>query len=107
MARTPLLLVEHPPVFTLGKNASKQHIINNSNDVSIIQTDRVWEGEYVRLRSYKREISSWLDQSFSSNIMSDHISKPIGIPLKNNFVDIAEKIISRKPSWGKSGNRRI
>ena len=35
-----LLLVEHPPVFTLGKNASEQHIINNSEDVSIIQTDR-------------------------------------------------------------------
>ena len=35
-----LLLVEHPPVFTLGKNASRQHIINNSEDVSIIQTDR-------------------------------------------------------------------
>ena len=35
-----LLLVEHPPVFTLGKNASKQHVINNSDDVSIIQTDR-------------------------------------------------------------------
>ena len=35
-----LLFVEHPPVFTLGKNASKQHIINNSEDVSIIQTDR-------------------------------------------------------------------
>ena len=35
-----LLLVEHPPVFTLGKNASKKHIINNSEDVSIIQTDR-------------------------------------------------------------------
>ena len=35
-----MLLVEHPPVFTLGKNASKQHIINNSDDVSIIQTDR-------------------------------------------------------------------
>ena len=35
-----LLLVEHPPVFTLGKNASKQHIISNSENVSIIQTDR-------------------------------------------------------------------
>ena len=35
-----LLLVEHPPVFTLGKNASKQHIINNSEDVLVIQTDR-------------------------------------------------------------------
>ena len=35
-----LLLVEHPPVFTLGKNASKQHIMSNSGDLSIIQTDR-------------------------------------------------------------------
>ena len=35
-----LLLVEHPPVFTLGKNASKEHIISNLDDVSIIQTDR-------------------------------------------------------------------
>ena len=34
------LLVEHPPVFTLGKNASKEHIISNLDDVSIIQTDR-------------------------------------------------------------------
>ena len=54
---------------------------------------RVWEGEYVRLRSYQREISSWLDESFSSNIMSDHISKPMVNPLKIDFVDIAEKII--------------
>ena len=34
------LLVEHPPVFTLGKNASKEHIISNLDDISIIQTDR-------------------------------------------------------------------
>ena len=34
------LLVEHPPVFTLGKNASKEHIISNLDGVSIIQTDR-------------------------------------------------------------------
>ena len=35
-----LLLVEHPPVFTLGKNASKEHIINDLNGVSVVQTDR-------------------------------------------------------------------
>ena len=35
-----LLLVEHPPVFTLGKNASKEHIINDLDGVSVIQTDR-------------------------------------------------------------------
>ena len=69
-----------------------------STIVNFAAMSRVWEGEYVRLRSYKREISSWLDESFSSNIMSNHISKPSGNPLKNNFVDIAEKIISKNSS---------
>ena len=59
---------------------------------------RVWEGEYVRLRSYQREISSWLDESFSSNMMNNHILKSSGNTLKNNFVDIAEKIISKNSS---------
>ena len=35
-----LLLVEHPAVYTLGKNASKEHILRANNDVSVIQTDR-------------------------------------------------------------------
>ena len=30
--------------------------------------------------------------------MSDHISKPMGNPLKIDFVDIAEKIISKNNS---------
>ena len=59
---------------------------------------RVWEGKYVRLRSYQREISSWLDESFSSKIMSDHISKPMVNPYEDDFVDIAEKIISKNSS---------
>ena len=35
-----LLLVEHPPVYTLGKNAPKEHLLNSVNDASVIQTDR-------------------------------------------------------------------
>ena len=35
-----LLLVEHPPVYTLGKNAPKEHLLNFVNDASVIQTDR-------------------------------------------------------------------
>lgn len=35
-----LLLVEHPAVYTLGKNASKEHILRANDDVSVIQTDR-------------------------------------------------------------------
>ena len=35
-----LLLVEHPPVYTLGKNAPKEHLLNLVKDVSVVQTDR-------------------------------------------------------------------
>ena len=36
-----LLLVEHFPVYTLGKNAPTEHLLNNkSDDISIIQSDR-------------------------------------------------------------------
>ena len=35
-----LLLVEHPPVYTLGKNAPKEHLLHLVKDVSVVQTDR-------------------------------------------------------------------
>ena len=36
-----LLLVEHFPVYTLGKNAPAEHLLNNkSDDISIVQSDR-------------------------------------------------------------------
>jgi len=36
-----LLLVEHFPVYTLGKNAPTEHLLNNkSDDISIVQSDR-------------------------------------------------------------------
>ena len=35
-----LILVEHPAVYTLGKNASKDHILKSKEGVSVIQTDR-------------------------------------------------------------------
>ena len=34
------ILVEHPAVYTLGKNASKEHILKRKEGVSVIQTDR-------------------------------------------------------------------
>tara|TARA_Y100001978_G_scaffold21957_1_gene18123 strand:- start:633 stop:1277 length:645 start_codon:yes stop_codon:yes gene_type:complete len=35
-----LLLVEHPPIYTLGKNAPNEHLLNPVKDVSVVQTDR-------------------------------------------------------------------
>ena len=35
-----LILVEHPPVYTLGKNAPVEHQLNSVKNVPVIQTDR-------------------------------------------------------------------
>ena len=35
-----LILVEHPAIYTLGKNASKDHILKRKKNISVIQTDR-------------------------------------------------------------------
>ena len=35
-----LILVEHPAVYTIGKNASREHILKKREGVSVIQTDR-------------------------------------------------------------------
>ena len=59
---------------------------------------RLWEGEYVRLRSYKREISSWLDERFLSHEKKNQISDFQEYDIKNDFIDIAEKIISQNSS---------
>ena len=35
-----LILVEHPAVYTLGKNSSKEHLLKRREGVSVVQTDR-------------------------------------------------------------------
>jgi lipoate-protein ligase B len=67
-----LLLVEHFPVYTLGKNTPKEHLlIKESDNISIIQTDRGGDitfhgpGQLVGypildLNQYKRSISWYM-----------------------------------------------
>ena len=65
------LLVEHPPVYTFGKNAPKEHLLNSTKGVSVIQTDRGGNitfhgpGQIVvypilDLNHYKRSISWYM-----------------------------------------------
>ena len=67
-----LLLVEHPPVYTLGKNAPMDDIlIKDNDDISIIQTDRGGKITFhgpgqlvgypiIDLNNYKRSISWYM-----------------------------------------------
>ena len=67
-----LILVEHHPVYTLGKNSPKEHLlIEESENISIIQTDRGGDitfhgpGQLVGypildLNQYKRSVSWYM-----------------------------------------------
>ena len=66
--------------------------------VKYAAVSRVWDGDYVRLRSYRREISSWLYKNFSTatkktvkDLHSDNS--------KLNFINVAEKIILNENSY--------
>ena len=57
---------------------------------------RIWEGDYVRISSYQREISSWLDIKFSDQSKIDKKSNQLFFEDEvqyNDFVKIAESII--------------
>ena len=67
-----LLLVEHPPVYTLGKNAPMDDLlIKDNDDISVIQTDRGGKITFhgpgqlvgypiIDLNNYKRSISWYI-----------------------------------------------
>ena len=59
---------------------------------------RIWDGDYVRLRSYRREISFWLYENFSKSTEKNMEHTQI----KNrqiDFISVAEKIILNENSY--------
>ena len=54
----------------------------------------------MRLRSYKREISSWLYENFSKASINDNNQKKIqNDNIQTDFISVAEKIISKSNSY--------
>ena len=79
-------------------------ILNHDNIDDIIKYSamiRIWEGDYVRISSYQREISSWLDIKFSNQSKIDKKSNQLSfedVIQYNDFVKIAESIIINEGS---------
>ena len=78
--------------------APKDFIENIANEkdvqklVKYAAVSRIWDGDYVRLRSYRREISSWLYKNFS--ISAEKNIKDTKIKNRQiDFISVAEKII--------------
>ena len=62
---------------------------------------RIWEGDYVRISSYQREISSWLDIKFSDQSKIDKKNNQLFFEEEvqyNDFGKVAESIVINKSS---------
>ena len=62
------------------KNCTPKDFFENiavENDIQKLvkyaAVSRLWDGDYVRLRSYKREISFWLHETFSKSTKNPSI----------------------------------
>ena len=66
--------------------------------VKYTAVSRLWDGDYVRLRSYRREISSWLYENFSKPTEESvkDLQADIG---QIDFISVAEKIILIENSY--------
>ena len=66
--------------------------------VKYTAVSRLWDGDYVRLRSYRREISSWLYKNFSKS--NEKTVKDMKLDSRKiDFISVAEKIILNGNSY--------
>ena len=87
------------------KDCAPKDFIENIADEKEVQklvkyaaVSRIWVGDYVRLRSYRREISSWLYKNFS--IATEKNMKDTQIKNRQiDFISVAEKIILNGNSY--------
>ena len=84
--------------------APKDFIENIANEkdvqklVKYAAVSRIWDGDYVRLRSYRREISSWLYETFSKS--NEKTVKNLQVDNRQiDFISVAEKIILNGNSY--------
>ena len=87
------------------KNCTPKDFFENiavENDIQKLvkyaAVSRLWDGDYVRLRSYKREISFWLHETFSKS--TKNTMKDLQISNRQiDFISVAEKIILNENSY--------
>ena len=72
-----------------------------SQTINFAAAHRFWNGEYVRLGGYKREISFWAKNQYKQSeiTMDDNVKKEITLYFKNGgnfFIELAEDLIKKK-----------
>ena len=80
-----------------------------SGDLSLLgAVSRLWEGDYVRIRGYQREISHWCSQSFFTTLnIKPSLNHWLLKDKKRKFIHEAETIVKSQKSQSEKANALV
>ena len=89
------------PHVNSGVNCDLRIGNNISKTINFTSAHRFWNGEYVRLDGYKREISFWIKNHYDQNeiVIDNNVEKEISYYFKNGgnfFIELAENLIKNE-----------
>ena len=90
-------------------NSIRNHYIQAGNIELFSAIDRIWKGDYVRIRGYRRELSYWIDQININKGIDININDNHGLLLiePNTFIDYAENIVQAEKTQNEKAKELV
>ena len=84
-------------------------LVIESGDLSLLgAVSRLWDGDYVRIRGYQREISHWCSQVFSTTLnIKPNLNHWLLQDEKRKFIHEAETIVNNQKSQSEKANTLV
>ena len=98
------------PHYQADSSPSEVHdLVIESGDLSLLgAVSRLWEGDYVRIRGYQREISHWCSQNiFTTLNIKPSLNHWLLKDKKRKFIHQAETIVKSQKSQSEKANALV
>jgi hypothetical protein len=84
-------------------------LVIESGDLSLLgAVSRLWDGDYVRIRGYQREISHWCSQAFFTTLnIKPSLNHWLLKDKKRKFIHEAETIVNNQKSQSEKANTLV
>ena len=84
-------------------------LVIESGDLSLLgAVSRLWDGDYVRIRGYHREISHWCSQNFFTTLnIKPNLNHWLLKDEKRKFIYEAESIVKSQKSQSEKANTLV
>lgn len=87
----------------------KQNIIKSGDIIYFSAIENIWNGNYVRIRGYRRELSYWiskikLNESVTTELLDGHFLKDTE---KRSYIALAEKIINKEKTQNEKARNLV